>query len=166
MGRKKSVAVSLENKWLQCVAELLEVSSCCFQSFIYICNHMWAEWPPSQTYSVLSETSWNSQAVAWLMTQREGAKKANANWTKNQHVANKLSCCAKVVKKKEGFLFSYNCFLYSSSRLRGNKQAGNGNSHWWEEIWYYCHRWNLQGLVTRLECLTVSLQSFKEKHSE
>lgn len=58
------------------------------------------------------------------MTQREGAKKANAILTQAQHVANKLSWCDKVVKKKR---FSY--YLYSSPRHGGNKQAGNGNSH-------------------------------------
>lgn len=64
-----------------------------FYTYIYthicICNHVWTEWPPSQSYSILSETSWSSQAVAWLMTQREGAKKANAIRTQAQHAANK-----------------------------------------------------------------------------
>lgn len=95
------------------------------------------------------------------MAQREGAKKANAIRTPAQHVANKLSCCDQVAKKKR---FSY--YLYSTPRHGGNKQAGNGNSHWWEEIWYYCHWRSLRGLVTWLKCLTVYLQTLKEKWSK
>lgn len=35
------------------------------------------------------------------MPLREGAKKANAIPTQAQHAANKLSCCAEVVKKRD-----------------------------------------------------------------
>lgn len=35
------------------------------------------------------------------MSQREGAKEANAIWTQAQHAANKLSCCAGVVEKRD-----------------------------------------------------------------
>ena len=44
------------------------------------------------------------------MTQREGAKKANAIRTQAQHAANKLSCCAKVVKKRD-FPITYTAVL-------------------------------------------------------
>lgn len=44
------------------------------------------------------------------MTQREGAKKANAIRTQAQRAANKLSCCAKVVKKRD-FPITYTAVL-------------------------------------------------------
>lgn len=35
------------------------------------------------------------------MSRKEGARKANAIQTQAQHAANKLSCCAVVVKKRD-----------------------------------------------------------------